>query len=124
MDSRTITYKGKVAFQSSVSPLSNQFHCQLKIDGQTYKSTEHAYNYLKCIHHGMPHLAQDVKCQPTSYKAMNLGKGVIANPEWLNKRIEVMERLVRHKEDQVPIFQDMLKKTTNNRLIENSWSHF
>lgn len=124
MDSRTITQSGKVAFQSSVSPLSNLYHCTLRIDGQTFKSLEHAYNYAKCIHHGLNHLAADVKQQPTSYKAMNLGKGVTGNVDWINKRVGVMERLVRHKEDQVPIFREMLRKTTNHRLIENSWSHF
>lgn len=124
MDSRTISQNGRVAFQSSVSPLSNLYHCQLRIDGQIFKSTEHAYNYLKCTHHGLTQLAQDVKQQPTSYKAMNLGKGVTENAEWLNKRIEVMERLVKSKVEQVPIFRDTLKKTTNSRLVENSWSHF
>lgn len=81
MDSRTITQSGKVAFQSSVSPLSNLYHCTIRVDGLAFKSLEHAYNYAKCEHHGLTYLAREVKQQPTSYKAMNLGKGVTGNPE-------------------------------------------
>lgn len=55
---------------------------------------------------------------------MNLGKEIPDNLEWQNKRIEVLETLIKHKEDQVPVFREMLRKTGNNRLIENSWSHF
>lgn len=61
MDSRTITRVGKVAFQSSVSPLSNLFPCLIKVEGQTFKSVEHAYQYAKFIHHGLPHKAREVK---------------------------------------------------------------
>lgn len=124
MDSRTIKCRGKIAFQSSVSPLSNLYHCVIKVDGQTFKSTEHAYQYEKCIHHGLTQLARDVKQQPTSYKAMSLCKDVTEDRAWLDKRISVMERLIKHKEDQVPVFRDMLRKSTNHRLIENSWSYF
>lgn len=124
MDSRTITRAGKVAFQSSISPLSNLFPCQIKVEGQTFKSVEHAYQYAKCMHHGLPHKAHEIKDQPTAYKAMSLGKDTPENVDWLNKRIEVLEKLVRYKEDQIPVFREMLRKTSNNRLVENSWSHF
>lgn len=124
MDSRTITHAGKVAFQSSVSPLSNLFPCQIKIEGQTYKSVEHAYQYAKCIHHGLVHKANEIRNQPNAYRAMNLGKEITENLDWQNKRVEVLEKLVKHKEDQVPIFRETLRKTGSNRLIKNSWSHF
>lgn len=124
MDSRTIAKAGKVAFQSSISPLSNLFPCTIRVEGQTFKSVEHAYNYMKGIHHGMPCKAREIKDQPNAYRAMNLGREITPNIDWLNKRINVLERLVKEKQDQVPIFREMLRKTGSHRLIENSWSQF
>lgn len=79
MDSRTITRAGKVAFQSSVSPLSNLFPCQILVEGQTDKSVEHAYQYAKAMHHGQVQKAREIRDQPNAYRAMNLGKEITEN---------------------------------------------
>lgn len=39
-------------------------------------------------------------------------------------KIGVMENLIRHKEDQCPMFRETLRRTTNHRLVENTWSPF
>lgn len=109
MDSRTLFGKGTVAFQSSVSPLSNLFVCRIRSEGITFNSTEHAYQYLKCIHHGYTDKANDVRHDPDPYVAMSKGNEITEDYEWASTKQTVMEKLIRCKIDQVPIFRETLK---------------
>lgn len=124
MDSCTVFRHGTVAFQSAQSPLSNLFPCKLKIDGRTYSSVEQAYKHAKCLHHNLFQQARDVMQSNNPYWIMNHCKNMKENQLWYEKKTGVMERLIRLKEDQVPIFRDTLRQTINHKLVENSWSPF
>lgn len=124
MDSRTLFKQGMVAFQSTLSPLSNLFPCRLHYDGKTFTSLEHAYQFTKAIHHNLPATANDIKYDPDPHQAMNQGNQITENQEWAACKLGLMEQLVRHKYEQVPIFSDTLKRSYSYRLVENTWSHF
>lgn len=124
MDSRTLFDHGMCAFQSSLSPLSNLFPCRIRYNGKTYASVEHAYQFAKAIHHKLPSTAHEIKCDNNPYHAMTLGNDIPENEEWAATKVNFMERLVRTKEEQVPIFRDTLQRTHSYRIIENTWSHF
>lgn len=121
MDSRTIWQYGAVAFQSSVSPLSNLFPCNIRVNGLAFKSTEQCYQYAKAMHHNMTHKANEICREPDPYVNMSQG-GFAEDPEWREKKFRIMETILRHKVEQVVPFREMLRQTTNHKLIENSWS--
>lgn len=123
MDSRTRYVRGVVAFQSALSPLSNLFCCRIKYNGVVYSSVEQAYQHLKCLHHGKIALVNDIKHEPDPYVIMNMAD-FMENQEWLNRRVDLLEQLVRYKHEQCPIFRETLQRTYGHKLIENTWSHF
>lgn len=108
MDSRTIFEKGTVAFQSALSPLSNLFPCPINFNRYRYSSAEQAYQHQRCLHHIY---ARNILAQQNPYEILSDGKDITDDEEWLVKRIPLMERLIRHKFEQVPVFADLLRKT-------------
>lgn len=125
LDSRTIFHRGVVAFQSSISPLSNLFPTQLKYNNMLYKSAEHCYQYLRAIHHNEYELANSILMKDDPYDAMTLGKKIThENNEWFNKKLGIMRLILRHKAEQCTLFRDVLRSTGNHRIAENSWSLF
>lgn len=122
MDSRTIYNCGAVAFQSAVSPLSNLFLCDIRMNNMVFKSSEQCYQYAKAMHHNMISKANKIRREPDSHVNMSDGGLITEDPEWREKKFRVMESIIRHKIEQVPIFRDTLRQTSNHKLIENSWS--
>lgn len=120
MDSRTIYKRGTVAFQSAMSPLSNLFPCKVKYNGLSFTSTEQIFQYTKALHHGLYDLARDIKCENDPYVILAMTKNSKLDDDWIDNRFSIMEGIIRHKEDQVPVFKQMLKLTNNHRLVENS----
>lgn len=86
MDSRTLFYRGVVAFQSALSPLSNLFPCKVRFNGLTYLSTEQAYQHAKCLYHGLPQVARDIRHEPDPHVIMAIGTAIEEDDEWLGKK--------------------------------------
>lgn len=124
LDSRTVFWNGVVAFQSDLSPLSNLYPCQLRVNGMLFKSVEHAYQFERCIHHNCREKAEEIRREPDPLKVMQSCKLIEDNEEWTYKKVSIMENLLRHKADQCPMFIETLKRTTNHRLVENTWNPF
>lgn len=125
MDSRTIFNRGVVAFQSSISPLSNLFPCTLHYNGATYSSLEQCFQYHKAIHHNRNELASDIMKTKDPYTAMSLGKSITnIDRDWENTRLGIMELMLRHKLDQCTTFRELLRFTGQHHLAENSWNRF
>lgn len=122
VDSRTIVHNGVVAFQSAISPLSNLYHCNLRINGMVFKSAEQSYQYAKCMHHNMPQKAYDIRREPDSHSNMAQGKGITEDADWRECKFRIMESILRHKAEQVPEFKQWLMETGSHKLVENSWS--
>lgn len=121
-DSRTIAKRGVVAFNSVHSPLSNLYPCKLKFEGNSYNSVEQAYQYLKAKHHKRHQRAFDLLRQNNQYDMVAMTKRDLDNPEWINCREALMERLLREKADQVHNFRVTLKKTDRHHLVGNSFN--
>lgn len=124
MDSRTIFARGTVAFQSALSPLSNLFPCNILFEGIRYGSAEQAYQHQRALHHNLLPLARDLLAQHNPYDIFNDAKEITDNKEWLDKRLPLMERLIRHKFEQVPVFADLLRMTGSHVLVENTFNLF
>lgn len=124
LDSRTVFWKGSVAFQSALSPLSNLFPCVMFFKGIRYTSLEQAYQHLRTLHHQRYDIARDIMALLNPYDIMNQGKEYSDNEDWLGQRLPLMESLVRHKLEQVPIFADTLRSTGSHLLVENTFNPF
>lgn len=124
MDSRTLFYKGTVAFQSPLSPLSNLFPCALHFNGIRYLSLEQAYQHQRAIHHKCFDVARNIMAQSNPFDIMEEGRDIQEDEEWLISRLLLMESLVRHKFEQVPIFADTLRSTGSHHLVENTLNSF
>lgn len=111
VDSRTIFHNGVVAFQLAISPLSNLYHCNLRINGMVFKSAEQSYQYAKCMHHNMPQKAYDIRREPDSHSNMAQGKGITEDADWRECKFRIMEGILRHKAEQVPEFKQWLTET-------------
>lgn len=122
VDSRTIFHNGVVAFQSAISPLSNLYHCNLRINGMVFKSAEQSYQYAKAMHHNMPQKAYDIRREHDSHSNMAQGKGITEDADWRECKFRIMEGILRHKVEQVPEFKQWLTETGSHKLVENSWS--
>lgn len=124
MDSRMISNSGVLAFQSAQAPLSNLFPCEIRCDGLCFSSLEQAYQYRRAIHHMQFNTAQLILYQDDPYDIMAQMKDFRDDHNWLNKRVSIMEELVKHKAEQVDIFKETLKRTADLSLVENTWNGF
>lgn len=124
LDSRTIFNRGAVAFQSSVSPLSNLFPCKLKYQGGTYSSLEQCYQFHRATHHNRTELAALILQSNDPYTAMYHGKSIRDNKEWDRIKLGIMEQMLQHKADQCLMFRELLRFTGQHNLAENSWNFY
>lgn len=124
MDSRTLYLDGCVAFQSAQSPLSNLYVCELHIEGKTYSSIEQAFQYGRAMHHGCTNTANQIKHQDDPHEVMNIMRFFRDDAEWANKRIRVMEGLIKHKVEQCQVFKDALLFSGTHTIIENTWNSY
>lgn len=99
LDSRTLYKNGIVAFQSSISPLSNLFPAPIVYKGKRYQSLEHCYQQSKAIFHGYPDKAREIEFNNDPYDALYTGKSITESKLWAEQKVSFMEELLRHKED-------------------------
>lgn len=66
----------------------------------------------------------DSMAEINPFDIMAEGKDIQENQEWLSRRLPLMESLVRHKLEQVPIFADVVCSTGSNLLVENTLNSF
>lgn len=91
------------------------------VDGVLYCTAEHAYQALKFIK-SAPEIAKQIT---ESYSAHDAQKIAYANRDkqdknWNEKRLDVMERLLRLKIEQNPYVKKKLLQTGNYTICEDS----
>lgn len=107
-------------FAGQHSFLSNFSDHPVTIDGETYPTSEHAFQALKTDD---PAERAIVRAKDTPGKAKRAGKKVTLRPDWERARLGVMERVVRAKFEQHPEIAQKLQDTGETELIEgNSWN--
>lgn len=123
-NSHRVCQYGVIAFQSAVSPFSNLYPCLICAYGFEYNSVEQGYHHQKAIHHRNFDLAHRVLLQSDAYEVMAIAKHQRDNDAWAAKKFTVLETLVKHKADHLPFFHDVLKRSGDCALVENSWDRF
>jgi ribA/ribD-fused uncharacterized protein len=104
------------SFRGDFGFLSNFHEASIWIDGLRYPSVEHAYQSMKV---GGSETIREARSPGV---AKNLGRAMPMVPDWDNKKVDVMRRLVREKFKN-PLLRAMLVATADATLVEgNTWN--
>lgn len=98
--------------------LSNFHASEVKWEGVTYPSVEHAYQADKTLD---ADLREQIRDSSSAAKAKKLGKSIICRPDWEERKIWTMLSLVRLKFEHIGLRQ-LLLDTGDSDLVEgNKW---
>lgn len=99
--------------------LSNFWFVPVSLDGEIYRSVEHAYQAAKTLD---PKERKMIQAANLPTQAKHLGKCVKLRPDWNDVKLVVMEDLLRQK-FQHKALKDRLFRTGSQELIEgNTWN--
>ena len=88
--------------------LSNFYYCKLEIDGQKFNSSEKAYQVLKAKFHKLKDVEEELmECDFVS-KVKKISEKINVSAEWIDKRVEVMRKILRAKADQCTTYRKKL----------------
>jgi ribA/ribD-fused uncharacterized protein len=99
------------------NPLSNHYPCTVNVLGHSFASAEHAFLHTKALNSTKPDIADKIKQSNTASEAKRLSRDIPYNPNWLPRRDQVMEEVLRAKVQQVPAFSDALLQSANDVLV-------
>lgn len=106
------------SFNGQYHFLSNFAASKVELDGQIYRTIEHAYQAAKTTN---PEGRRKIREAATPGIAKRLGRSVYLRPDWEEIKFDIMENLLRQKFTQ-PDFKRALLNTGNEELIEgNTW---
>ena len=109
-----------VYFHGARSPLSNFFPCPLTINNTHFKSSEHAYQYRKCMHHNNNNKAANVLRAETALEAKRIGDSVQTTTQWEDSMQGTMSEILKLKSRQCPQFYTALMNSNSRPLIEDT----
>lgn len=105
------SFKGKYRF------LSNFFPAIINWEGINYPTVEHAYQAAKTHD---PNIRKYISSALTAQEAKHIGKNVLLRGDWEEKKLEIMDQLIRLKFSNREVM-NLLKLTENEELIEGNW---
>ena len=112
-------------FKGHENPLSNFFPVRgLYVDGISFATTEAAYVYQKAMFHGDRETAQNVKRSKTGIHAKRLGDKIHTTPAWQQKKVDVMDNLLRIKIKTCGTTRKALKDSGESKIIEDTPNAF
>ena len=112
--------KEPVLFRGAKSPLSNFFPCALSIWNVNFKSSEHAFQYSKCIQMNNKPAAANVLNAETALQAKRIGDSISPNPRWHDTKQGTMYEILKSKSRQCPHFNTALINSNNRSLVEDT----
>ena len=103
-------------FRADSNPLSNFFKCTITIQGREFHSSEHAYQYTKCMFLHDTDLAEQVLSAETPHDAKAVASRInchVRMAEWVKIRVDVMSKILRFKWNSSGRFRQTLMATSN-----------
>ncbi len=105
-------------FQGAYRFLSNFYESEMKYDGVSYRTLEHAFQAAKTLQ--FPERLHIWLCQ-TPGEAKRIGKVVELRPDWELVKLFIMKELL-HQKFRYPTLKRWLMSTGDAELIEgNNW---
>ena len=109
-----------VHFHGARSPLSNFFPCSITVQNVDFKSSEHAFQYQKCKHHGDHTKAANVLKAETALDAKRIGDSISKTSQWEDIMQGAMYQILKAKSRQCPQFVKALVNSKNRPLVEDT----
>lgn len=123
-DAKMVPVKGGIAFQSEHAWPSNFFPTKIELQGMTFASAEHAYQYSRATKLGKTGLAKMIMRAKNGKAAKQLGSQVDSNDKWDSVKIDVMRVIITEKFMQNPVLCDKLVGSGQTTLIEATLDGF
>ena len=102
------------SFSGAYAFLSNFYPCEVMLDGEWYKSVEHAYQAAKTLN---LEERRRIASMPTPGKAKRAGRAVKLRENWEQIKCQVMLQLLRQKFSDARL-KELLLDTKDAELIE------
>jgi ribA/ribD-fused uncharacterized protein len=108
-------------FTTAFHPLDNFSAHVIFVWGKEFPTAEHAFQWRK-----FSEISIDIADLILNAKSPHIVKGIsVSNNDkqletWKNEKVAVMEEILRAKTEQHEDVQDILRKTGNRKIIENS----
>ena len=117
--------KEKLLFRGHESPFSNFFPVEgLVVDNISFTTTEAAYVHHKALFHHDRWTAESVKSSRTGFHAKRLGDKIRTSSAWQQKKVDVMDNLIRAKLKTSAVVWKALQETGDRELVENTKDAF
>lgn len=97
------------AFKGRQSVMSNFYPCRLQVFGHSFASSEHAYQYMKCIRCNRPEIAEQVLQTGDGLAVKRLVKVVATDAQWEAQRQSVMYEIITAKARDVSEYRRALE---------------
>ena len=114
-------------FKHPNNVLTNYYPCDIKLDGQVFKSAEHCYLWHKCTDLMEPELAERVFSASTPEEAKRISTELGTQKDltdWDNKKIDIMRKILLAKLDSCNLYRNVLLKSGDKILVESTKDKF
>lgn len=111
---------GELCFLDGHSFLSNFYILDVKHKGHVYKSAEHLYQIAKCVKEND---REKIRKASTPRTAKILGRFVEVRPDWEEKKVDIMEKILRIKFKKKSRLNRMLCETNDVQLTHLNYWH-
>lgn len=98
--------------------LSNFFLCVVKLGGYWYPTAEHAYQAQKATN-DVDH--EKILMARSAREAKQIGSQIEIIPDWDNRKLEIMEKIVRAKFNQNSELMERLLLIDAEIIEDNNW---
>jgi N-glycosidase YbiA len=105
-------------FKNEYRFLSNFWVSDIKYNGKTYKTAEHAFQAAKCLYESD---AENIWYAAGPADAKKLGRTVVMKPNWENIKIGIMLDILTIKFTENEQLKQKLLNTGTEQLIEGNW---
>lgn len=115
------TEEGVYWFSSAHDPLSNWSANAVQIWGKRFQTSEHAYHWSK-FHETAPEVARQIFDAPSPWAAMRVDRRhkEKRRKDWDDIKAGIMTEIVREKVSQNEDVKEILLKTGDKQIYENS----
>jgi ribA/ribD-fused uncharacterized protein len=104
----------------SSNPFSNLFPCELHIEGKTFTSVQHYYNYRKAQFHKQNTVAEAILMETVHEKQNFLTRSITESEDWCILKESVVKNGIRSKFLYNELLNDLLLATKDNTMLYHS----
>lgn len=111
---------GELCFYGETSFLSNFYLMDVKHKGRVYKTAEHLFQMAKCVKKSDK---EKIRSATTPKTAKIIGRFVELRPDWEEKKVAIMEKILRIKFQKKSRLNRLLRETGDVHLTHLNYWH-